>query len=762
MMESGMRIRFLAAIIVAVVASLFCLPLTSWAEEANGSTANLVAASPDADGDGTSSLAVASANSLVPTACDNLTSALRPTTRLAPTSEGYVRVVNKNDKIYVENYDESFNLLNKKTLDMELPYWGGFFAGSDAYYIVEGQPNVDEVDSAEVIRVIKYSKSWERLGAARIASNSGLFGGEVGYPFHYGCVEMTELNGTLYIVTGHRGYVDPMYGQGHQGFLMLAVNEASMTGSIVSSNLWHSFAQYIQERNGQLYVLEQSEGSRCTTVTKFNPTTYAQEAWAPVLEYGGDRTSAWAIATYASVDDLAISSTHALGIGTSIDQSAYDEVTSDTAHNIYLTTTPLSNFTQEATTVKWLTNYNGGGKSFLGVKLTKINDNRFLVMWEESGTEQLGTADDTLCGSTLHCLFIDGQGNALGDEFTVAAPISDCHPVVRGSKVAWSASNGVMVNFYTIDAQTGAFDKKNYRVAGDSATWTLEGTTLTISGEGPMDIDLEAHYRYPVSSCSGGGSYSNLDNAWTSVRDSVETIVVGDGITAIPDSCFYGFDFVQEAIVSSSVSRIGDVAFAYCDKLHRVTLYPMSVEIGEDAFWTGSRWVGSETKVFRATLRCYKGSTVEQYAIDNNISYEYIREVSSGDMHRLYNPYSYEHFYTADADEFAGLVDLGWQDEGIGWTAPASGDPVYRLYNPNNGGDHHYTPSIEERNALIDAGWVDEEIGWFSDPNKTVPLYREYNPNELVRNHNYTADRDEHDGLVAIGWQDEDIAWYGA
>ena len=43
--------------------------------------------------------------------------------------------------------------------------------------------------------------------------------------FDYGCVEMTETNGTLYIVTGHEGYVDESVGQGHQGFLMIAVDQ---------------------------------------------------------------------------------------------------------------------------------------------------------------------------------------------------------------------------------------------------------------------------------------------------------------------------------------------------------------------------------------------------------------------------------------------------------------------------------------------------------------------------------------------------------
>ena len=131
-------------------------------------------------------------------------------------------------------------------------------------------------------------------------------------------------------------------------------------------------------------------------------------------------------------------------------------------------------------------------------------------------------------------------------------------------------------------------------------------------------------------------------------------------------------------------------------------------------------------------------------------------------MYRLYNQWSYEHFYTGDEEERDFLVSQGWTYEGIGWTAPAAGDPVYRLYNKwAPGGDHHYTMDVEEYDYLVSVGWSGEGIGWYSDPNQTVPVYREYNPWEFSHNHNYTADRSEHDALMNAGWNDEGIGWYG-
>ena len=135
--------------------------------------------------------------------------------------------------------------------------------------------------------------------------------------------------------------------------------------------------------------------------------------------------------------------------------------------------------------------------------------------------------------------------------------------------------------------------------------------------------------------------------------------------------------------------------------------------------------------------------------------------VSSTEMHRLYNPNSGEHFYTADTKERNHLVSVGWTFEGRGWIAPAiSNKPVYRLYNAN-AGDHHYTMSVGERDALVAVGWNYEGLGWYSADASGAPLYRQYNPNALAGSHNYTLDMNENNALVQLGWRAEGIGWYG-
>lgn len=71
---------------------------------------------------------------IVPTAVDNLSVSLRNKVNMTVTDDGYMRVAYDGKNIQVEYYDAKFNLLRKESKGMELPYWGGFYAGQDGCY----------------------------------------------------------------------------------------------------------------------------------------------------------------------------------------------------------------------------------------------------------------------------------------------------------------------------------------------------------------------------------------------------------------------------------------------------------------------------------------------------------------------------------------------------------------------------------------------------------------------------------------------------
>lgn len=399
-----------------------------------------------------------------PMPSNNLSSGGKRNSALVDTGSNYMRVFYDDDseKAHIEYYDYGFKLLSRSSLALELPIWGGFFNGADNYYLVEGKNNTAEDDAAEVIRVIKYDKSWNRVGAVSITSQGG-----VGYPFIRGNVEMTEQDGKLYVVTARRGYVDESVGQGHQGFYMVAVDEESMKGDSAAGDLSHSFAQYVVGDGANLYVAEQCEGLRRAQLTKFTPATESfecyREAIVELYKYGGERTSSWAIPCYATVNGAALSSQNILTIGTSIDQTKYDSYEYDSPYNLYVTVTPTSSFTEDDTKVIQLTNYTSGDKEFKGAEITKINDDRFMVSWQENEIQD-EQEDDELSLYRLHYVFIDGSGNKIGQEHTAEAAISNCKPIVSNGKIVYYASDDVMMNFYTIDAETGKFEKSVFNL----------------------------------------------------------------------------------------------------------------------------------------------------------------------------------------------------------------------------------------------------------------------------------------------------------
>lgn len=74
--------------------------------------------------------------------------------------------------------------------------------------------------------------------------------------------------------------------------------------------------------------------------------------------------------------------------------------------------------------------------------------------------------------------------------------------------------------------------------------------------------------------------------------------------------------------------------------------------------------------------------------------------------YRLYNPWSGEHLYTADAAELSRLTASGWSYEGVAIRSAVSGTAVYRLYNPwLTAGTHLYTRDAAERDLLVSLGW---------------------------------------------------------
>lgn len=512
--------------------------------------------------------AAASSEAIRSAPCYNQSDGLISNSFIAPVSGGYMRLWYDGKSVRIEYLDNSFMVTSRKTIAMELPMWGGFYEGRDSYYLVEGQKNTACRDGAEVLRIKKYSKSWQRLGAGRLYSKGGWTSPEIRTPFDWGNVSMTENNGVLYLATGREGYYDPAVKRGHQGLYMLAMDEKTFKISRIDSDLWHSFAQHIAVDGNSLYLFEQSEGDECTTLTKYDLRTYKKASEIIMLRYGGKRTSPWAVPCYATVDDIALSGNNILGIGTSIDQSKYSSYKAGkTAYNIYLTITPKNNFSAKASKVRWLTNHKDDGNEYSCLRLTKINDNRFLLTWKEYNNSYKVVAKDPgdeLSSAALHYMFIDGNGNIVSREFTQKASVSECHPIVKNGKAVFYSSSYACLDYYTIDGTTGAFSKAVHLTDKDAPEWRINGDTLYIYGKGTAGNDL------------------TFKTAFDGSR--IKHLVIQNGITGIEAGAFNSLKNITSVSLPDSLRKIGARSFVNCTKLQEICI-PKSVDsIDSNAF----------------------------------------------------------------------------------------------------------------------------------------------------------------------------------
>ena len=80
---------------------------------------------------------------------------------------------------------------------------------------------------------------------------------------------------------------------------------------------------------------------------------------------------------------------------------------------------------------------------------------------------------------------------------------------------------------------------------GDNVNWTLyDDGELVISGTGGM-------YNY----------YSSSSMPWSSYRESIETVTIGDSVTSIGEDAFYGCTSLTSVAIPDGVTSIGDWAF---------------------------------------------------------------------------------------------------------------------------------------------------------------------------------------------------------
>ena len=105
-------------------------------------------------------------------------------------------------------------------------------------------------------------------------------------------------------------------------------------------------------------------------------------------------------------------------------------------------------------------------------------------------------------------------------------------------------------------------------INGLTASWNFDTRTLNFQGEG---VTQSTKYI-------------------RALRYYVKSVVIGDEVTSIGDSTFYGFTALESVTIGDSVETIGNSAFYNCTALESVTLPDGITSIGGSAFSGNNSW----------------------------------------------------------------------------------------------------------------------------------------------------------------------------
>ena len=387
---------------------------------------------------------------------------------LAYENGEYVRAECLGDELVVEYYDKNFKFRTGKTIELELPLYGGVYMSTDYNFLVVGQTNFEEDNNKEVFRIIRYTKDWKKVDHASI------YGANTTVPFDAGSCRFDRSGNVLYIRTAHEMYTSED-GLNHQANVMIALRISDMKVTDQLTKVWnssygyvsHSFNQFVRVDGDTLLAVDHGDyyprsvalfkySKKAGSETFYGKTTMVNALPIVSSTYHYNDTG-------VSLGGFEFSSTDYLVAGSSYDQKVSADLM-EVHRNIFVTATPKSDFTDEGTKLHWITDYaESDNVTVSPPHLLKVAADRFLLTWTENDVQK-------------YC-FLNGKGKLDGSIRTFDGHLSDCVPILANGKIVWYATDWSEPVFYQIDICT-----HSYTASVTKPTCTAGGyTTYTCS-----------------------------------------------------------------------------------------------------------------------------------------------------------------------------------------------------------------------------------------------------------------------------------------
>lgn len=359
-----------------------------------------------------------------------------------------------NRVLTVCTYSQTFKLLSTQEFPIELPEFAGFFAGENYNFFAFGQDNFEENNAAEVLRVVRYSKDWERIDAASIygANTIDIVG-------QHGNLSFAEYGGVLYLHMGHAMFKSSD-GLNHQANMTVSIRQSDMEVTDQWVGVYNYSTGYVSHALSQ-DILVDSDGNIVTLDTGDGYPRgamlfrYGKKAGNDKFTGLGEPVifTSWPGQSgnvNVGASTTALAETKEGYLSGFIDTGVGSNYTGKEPASAYLAFTPKNNFTEQATQIHTLASFSTGSQESAGfVYLVPTSDSDGYVLWYTREKKDSGYYGDYhLYYATYSSDGALGETHALGK-----VPMPYEGPIYSHGKIVWANSTEDLdsLTFCTLD-----------------------------------------------------------------------------------------------------------------------------------------------------------------------------------------------------------------------------------------------------------------------------------------------------------------------
>lgn len=350
-------------------------------------------------------------------------------------------VIEDTRKLKITTYSPEFKELSVREIPIELDEIGNIYFGQDYNFVVFGQDNFEESNTKEVLRIVKYSKDWKRLGAAALtdANTTDVIG-------QHGNLSFAETNGMLYIHTGRSTYT-LSDGLRHNTNMTFSVRMSDMTVTnkrvLITSNdtgyVSHSLANDILvDGDNRLVTLDTGDGyPNGAMLYRYGKRAGEEKFQGRIGEvntfitWPGPRAD---IKTGAQTTALAETSQGYLSAYLDSGKGSSYDLTKDSC-SLYLAFTPKGSFNKESTKIRMVDSHtNGDSESALYSYLVPTSPEGGYLLWYTRAKTNTGYYGDY----TLYYTTYQADGTVGTTKKLDNVPLPYNGPINVDGKVIWA------------------------------------------------------------------------------------------------------------------------------------------------------------------------------------------------------------------------------------------------------------------------------------------------------------------------------------